>query len=67
VPVAAIFATKRQWFCPKVGRSKGLAMSIRGEIIEVQGQAAIAAAPDAILPAPLPTLILGEILLLIGP
>jgi hypothetical protein len=66
-PVAAIFATKRQWFCPKVRCLKGLAMLIRGEIIEVQGQAAIAAAPDAILPAPLPTLILGEILLLIGP
>jgi hypothetical protein len=46
---------------------KGLAMLIRGKIIEVQGQAAIAAAPDAILPAPLPTLILGELLLLIGP
>ena len=42
-------------------------MSIRGEIIEVQGQAAIASAPDAILPAALPTVILGEILLLIGP
>jgi hypothetical protein len=42
-------------------------MSIRGEMIEVQGQAAIAAAPNLILPAPLPSLLLGEILLLIGP
>jgi hypothetical protein len=65
-PVAAIFATKRQWFCPKVRGLKGPAMLIRGEIIEVQGQAAVAAAPDAILPAPLPTLIIG-LLLLIGP
>ena len=41
-------------------------MLIRGEIIEVQGLAAIAAASDAILPAPLPALLLGGILL-IGP
>jgi hypothetical protein len=65
-PVAAIFATKRQWFCLKVRCLMGQAMSIRGEIIEVQGQAAIAAAPDAILSASLPTLIIG-LLLLIGP
>jgi hypothetical protein len=42
-------------------------MLIRGEIVEIQGQAAIAAAPDTILPASLPTLLLGGLLLLIGP
>jgi hypothetical protein len=42
-------------------------MLIRGEIIEVQGQAAIAMAPGSISLAPLPALILGGILLLIGP
>ena len=42
-------------------------MLIRGEITGVQGQAATATAPGSILPAPLPSLILGGILLLIGP
>ena len=42
-------------------------MLIRGEMIEVQGQAAVAAAPDAISPACLPTLLLGGLPLLIGP
>ena len=45
----------------------GLAMSIRGKKIELQGLAATATAREATLPASLPTLILGEILLLIGP
>ena len=44
----------------------GLAMSIRGEMIEIRGQAAIAAGPGSISPASLPTLIIG-LLLLIGP
>ena len=51
---------------PEGSLLKGSGMLIRGEIIEVQGQAAFAAAPDAILPASLPTLIIG-LLLLIGP
>jgi hypothetical protein len=42
-------------------------MLIRGEMIEVQGQAATPKAPNPILPASLPTLLLGGILLLIGP
>ena len=41
-------------------------MLIRGEITGVQGQAATATAPGSILPASLPTLIIG-LLLLIGP
>jgi hypothetical protein len=45
----------------------GLAMLIRGEIVGIQGQAATALARNTILPAPLPSLILGGILLLIGP
>ncbi len=42
-------------------------MLIRGEIIGIQGQAAIAAARNSILPASLAALLLGELLLLIGP
>jgi hypothetical protein len=42
-------------------------MLIRGEIGEIQGQAATALARNPILPATLPTLLLGGILLLIGP
>ncbi len=45
----------------------GLAMLIPGEIVGNQGQAATALARNAILPASLPTLLLGELLLLIGP
>jgi hypothetical protein len=45
---------------------KGLAMLIRSEMIEIQGQAATPEARNAILPASLPTLIIG-LLLLIGP
>jgi hypothetical protein len=41
-------------------------MLIRGEMIEIR-EAAIAMAPGSISPAPLPSLILGGILLLIGP
>jgi hypothetical protein len=46
---------------------KGSAMLIRGKIGEIQGQAANASAPETILPASLPTLLLGGLLLLIGP
>lgn len=52
---------------PESSRLKGLTMLIRGEKIEVSGKAAIVAGPGSIAPAPLPTLLLGEILLLIGP
>jgi hypothetical protein len=45
----------------------GPAMLIRGEIVGIQGQAVTASAPESILPASLPTLLLGGILLLIGP
>jgi hypothetical protein len=47
--------------------SKGLAMLIRSEKVGVSGGAAIAARPDAIPAACLPTLLLGGLLLLIGP
>lgn len=42
-------------------------MLIRGEMIEVLGQAATPEARSSILPASLPTLLLGGLLLLIGP
>ncbi|WP_300215167.1 hypothetical protein [Bradyrhizobium sp.] len=42
-------------------------MLIRGEMIEVWGQAATPEARSSILPASLPTLLLGGLLLLIGP
>ncbi len=47
--------------------SKGSAMLIRGEKYGVHGKAAIAAGPEAIPAAALPTLLLGGLLLLIGP
>jgi hypothetical protein len=47
--------------------SKGPAMLIRGKMIEIQGQAASTAARNPILPASVPTLLLGGLLLLIGP
>jgi hypothetical protein len=46
--------------------SKGLAMSIRGEIAGVEGGVADVVHTSAIAPAFLPTLIIG-LLLLIGP
>jgi hypothetical protein len=46
---------------------KGPAMLIRSEMVGVQGEAAIVAHPGAISPASLPTLLLGGLLLLIGP
>jgi hypothetical protein len=42
-------------------------MLICGEIVEIRGEAAPAAGPGAIAPAPLATLFLGGLLLLIGP
>jgi hypothetical protein len=46
---------------------KGLAMLIRSEKFGVQGGAADAALAEAIPAASLPTLLLGGLLLLIGP
>jgi hypothetical protein len=46
---------------------KGLAMLIRSEKYGVHGGAADAARPEAIPAASLPTLLLGGLLLLIGP
>jgi hypothetical protein len=46
---------------------KGLGMSIRGEIVGVQDKAADAVCIPTIPAASLPTLLLGELLLLIGP
>jgi hypothetical protein len=47
--------------------SKGLAMLIRSEMVGVQGGAADAVRTPAIPAASLPTLLLGGLLLLIGP
>jgi hypothetical protein len=60
-------ATNRQWFWPKMTLSKGLAMLIRSEMVGVQGGAADAVRNPAIPAASLPTLLLGGLLLLIGP
>jgi hypothetical protein len=46
---------------------KGLAMLIRSETIGVQGRAALAVIPQAIPAASAPTLLIGGLLLLIGP
>jgi len=46
---------------------KGSVMLVRGEIVGIRGQAATPGARNAILPASLPTLLLGGLLLLIGP
>jgi hypothetical protein len=46
---------------------KGLAMLIRSYLYGVQGGAAKAAGPQAIPAASLPTLLIGGLLLLIGP
>jgi hypothetical protein len=46
---------------------RGLAMLIRGEMVGVEGAAAGAARIPAIPAASLPTLLLGGLLLLIGP
>jgi hypothetical protein len=46
---------------------KGLAMLIRSEIVEVEDGMANAVRIPAITLASLPTLLLGELLLLIGP
>ena len=60
-------ATNRQWFWPRMALSKGLAMLIRSQMYRVQGGAARAARPCAIPAASLPTLLIGGLLLLIGP
>jgi hypothetical protein len=60
-------ATNRQWFWPKMRVPKGLAMLIRSQMYGVQRRAANAVRPDALPAASLPTLLLGGLLLLIGP
>ncbi len=57
-------ATNRQWFWPRM-RIEGVAMLIRSDLFGVRGGAAEAA--PAISAASLPTLLLGGLLLLIGP
>jgi hypothetical protein len=49
------------------GLPKGLAMLIRSENHGIYGKAAMAAGPEAIPAASLPTRLLGGLLLLIGP
>ena len=65
----AVPATNRQWFWPRFGRPKGLAMLIRSEKHGVRGGAAKGASMSApVSPAATaPTLLLGGLLLLIGP
>ena len=60
-------AINRSTIWPRIWVPKGLAMLIRSENVGVSGAAAIAARPDAIPAASLPTLLLGGLLLLIGP
>ncbi|HTF01006.1 MAG TPA: hypothetical protein VK621_20540, partial [Bradyrhizobium sp.] len=60
-------ATNRQWFWPRMRCPKGLAMLTSSEKYGVQGGAVYAVRPDAIPAASLPTLLLGGLLLLIGP
>jgi hypothetical protein len=66
----ALGAASRQPSVNGLGRgfasNKGLAMLIRGRMAGIEEGAALAA-PDAISPAALPTLLLGGLLLLIGP
>jgi hypothetical protein len=59
--------TNRQWFWPRIGLPKGLAMLIRSEKYGVHGKSAVTAGPEAIPAASLPTLLLGGLLLLICP
>src|ERR1700688_3882925 len=59
--------TNRQWFWPRIGLPKGLAMLIRSEMYGVHGKSAVAAGPEVIPAASLPTLLLGGLLLLICP
>ena len=52
---------------PEASLKRVRKMLIRCEKIEVLGETAIAAGPSAISPASLPALLLGGILILIGP
>jgi hypothetical protein len=54
-------------FVEDSGASKGLAMLIRSQLDGIEGKAAEAAGVPAILAASAPTLLLGGLLLLIGP
>jgi hypothetical protein len=60
-------ATNRQWFWPRMLLPKGLAMLIRSYLYGVRGGAANAVRSQAIPAASMPTLLLGGLLLLIGP
>ena len=59
--------TNRQWFWPRIGLPKGLAMLVRSCLYGVHGKAAFVAGPEAIPAASLPTRLLGGLLLLICP
>ena len=59
--------TNHQWFWPRIGLPKGLAMLIRSEMFGVHGKAAFVAGPEAIPAASMPTRLLGGLLLLICP
>ena len=52
---------------PQDAASKGLAMLIRSEMVGVRGGAASAVHTSAIPAASVPTLLIGGLLLLIGP
>jgi hypothetical protein len=54
-------------FVEDSGASKGLAMLIRGQMHGIEGKAAEAAGVPAISAASMPTLLIGGLLLLIGP
>jgi hypothetical protein len=66
-PGAGASATNRQRFWPRILPSKGLAMLIRSENCGILGGAADAVRVPAISAASLPTLLIGGLLLLIGP
>jgi hypothetical protein len=60
-------ARNRQRFWPNITAHKGLAMLIRGQMDGIFGKAAEAAGVPASPAAPLPTLLIGGLLLLICP
>ena len=66
-PGSGHFATIRQRFWPRIPQLQGLAMLIRGENRGFLGEAAGAVRAPATSAASLPTLLLGGLLLLIGP
>ena len=60
-------ATNRQRFWPRIARSQGLAMLICSETFGVWKGAARAVGPSALAAVPLPTLLIGGLLLLSCP